>query len=79
MCAYAIFWIESLDVVIHTDTIQNIETIRWVRIPLVQKHTPLITLLFPFVTVMVVYTDMAELIEYGYNRGVSTTNNLHVR
>jgi hypothetical protein len=47
--------------------------------PLVQKHTPLITLLFPFVTVMVVHTDMAELIEYGYNRGVSTTNNLHVR
>jgi hypothetical protein len=46
--------------------------------PLVQKHTAFITLLLPFVAVMVVHTDMAELIKYGYNRGVSTTNNLHV-
>ena len=37
-------------------------------IPFVEKHASFIALFLPLVTVMMIHTDMAELVKYGYNR-----------
>ena len=47
-------------------------------IPFVEKHGALVALFLPLVAVMMVHTDMAELIEYGYNGRVSSSDDFHV-
>ena len=37
-------------------------------VPFVKKHASFVALFLPLVAVMVIHTDMAELVEYGYNR-----------
>ena len=47
-------------------------------IPFVQKHAPLESVLLPLVSVMMVHTDMAKLIKYGYNGRVPPAHDLDV-
>lgn len=94
MHADVVFWIESLDVVLHSNAVHDIETIWRIRVagwrvrkgeegrmwtvPFVEKHASLVALFLPLVAVVVVDTYVAELVEYGENGGVSSANDFHV-
>ena len=47
-------------------------------IPFVEKHASFVALFLPLVAVVVVHTDVAELVKYGYDRGVSSADDFHV-
>ena len=47
-------------------------------LPFIQKHAPLEPVLLPLVSVMMIHTDMAKLIKYGYNGRVSSAHDFHV-
>ena len=49
----------------------------WV-IPFVEKHASLVALFLPLVAVMMIHTDMAELVEYRYNGRISSAYDFHV-
>lgn len=49
-----------------------------VIVPFIQKHAPLVPLLLPLVPIMMIHTDMAKLIKYGYNRGVPSADDFQV-
>jgi hypothetical protein len=47
-------------------------------VPLIQKHGAFEALLLPFAAIVMIHTDMTELIKNRHNRGVSTTQNLEI-
>jgi hypothetical protein len=49
-----------------------------VHIPFIQEHASFKAVLFPLLSIMVIYADMTELIKDGNNRRITATQNLQV-
>ena len=92
MSAYAIFGIETLNVVIHSHAIKNVKSIWWIRVsgrasvgtiprqiardsPFIQKHAAFVPMFLPFLAVVVIEANMAELVEDGQDRRIPPSQN----